>query len=147
MIEYEYQFQYFGGMNKYIVLAFLCFGFVSVFGQFENAEDEISYFNQTLKIEADQESSLEKIIERKYSNLEAIASLRNSDETTFRQKRRNIYEGTNSAVRLLMKEHQLSLWINYKKAERLKNAQKIKELQSKGASKDDLLDAQVGIIN
>jgi hypothetical protein len=147
MIEYEYLFQYFGRMKKFIILGFLCFAFLSVFGQFENAVEEVSYFKKTLNIEPDQITSLEKIIERKYADIASISSLRNGEESVFRQKRRSIYEGANSAIRLLVKEDQLQLWRAYKKEERLKNAQKIKDLQSKGAPEEDLLDAQFGIIN
>lgn len=146
MIEYDYLFQYFGRMKKYAILAFLSFGFLTAFGQFQSASEEISFFKQRLNIEKDQEQKLEKVINRKYEDLASIAVLRNSDEKVFRQKRRSIFEGTNSSIRLMMKEQQMDLWVAYKKEERLKNAKKIKELKASGASEDDLLDAQIGII-
>ncbi len=147
MIEYKYLFQYFGRMKRFVTLSVLIlFGF-SLFGQTAEIKSEIEMYTKVLKISETQKERLEEIVNRKYQDLETIKTSRSIDESIYRAKRRSIYQGELQSIRLIIKEEQLDLWAKFLKEERLKNAKLIKDLNTKNANKEDLMDAQYGIID
>jgi len=134
-------------MKRILVVIVLVFSFSSIFAQEVRISEEMEFYTKELNIEDSQRASLSKIIIRKQKDLEAINDFAKTDETLFRQKRRNIYKGAENSIRLILNESQLETWKIYKKKTRKANAEKIKSLQATNASKQDLLDAQYGINN
>ena len=134
-------------MKRILVVIVLVFSFTAIFAQEVRIADEMEFYTQELKIEDSQRASLSKIIIRKQKDLEAIKQIAATDESAFRQKRRNIYQGTEHSIRLLLNENQIDDWKAYKIKSRKANAERIKTLQAANASKQDLLDAQYGISN
>ncbi len=147
MIEYQYLFQYFGRMKKIVTLAVSILLCQFVFGQATQANDDVSFYAEKLQIEDEQNEALVNIINKKYNDLEQISSLRSTDEARYRMKRRNVYKLAENSIKLILTKEQLTLWDEYRKESRMKNAEAIRALQAKNASKEDLMDAQYGISN
>ena len=147
MIEYKFLIHYFGAMKRIVLSAILMYCFNFAFSQISNAAQDIDFFSKSLKIQGYQEEKLKKIIDKKYLDLEKINKLRTIDEKKYREKRRNVVIIAERSIRLILNEKQIVLWQKYKKQERIKNGQLISDLQKKGANKEDILDAQYGIIN
>lgn len=134
-------------MKQIVILLVLVFSSMALFGQAEQIRADIDFFTESLQIQDDQEQDLSKIIQKKYDDLSSISTLKNSNEQKFRQKRRVIYRLSDNSIRMILKEEQLEKWDELNRAKRVKNAALIKELQSKNANKEDLKDAQYGIVN
>ena len=132
-------------MKRILVVILLVFSFTAIYAQEARIGEEMEFYTKELNIEDSQRASLSKIIIRKQKDLEAINEYAKTDENMFRQKRRNIYKGADSSIRMMLNENQIELWKAFKIKSRKANAEKIKALQAGNASKQDLLDAQYGI--
>lgn len=133
-------------MKRILVAVILVFSFSSIFSQEIRISEEMNFYTKELKIKQDQTAKLSKIVIRKHNDLASIADLETSDQALFRVKRRNIHKGAEHSIRMILKNDQAELWKIYSLKTRMARAEKIKSLQARNASKQDLLDAQYGIL-
>ena len=134
-------------MKWIAIVLFVLAGTISLFSQEEKIQSEVSFYVQKLELETDQLEQTTKIIQLKHMELVSISKSRHISEDLFRSKRRNVYTGAEFSIRLILKATQIEHWNNFKKEQRIENAKVIQELLKKSAGKQDLKDAQVGIIN
>lgn len=134
-------------MKSILVFFTLIIAFSGIKAQENVVQQEMDYFTKELKIKKEQRAALSQIIIRKQEQLEAIASLRANDENHYRAKRRNIVIGAERSIKQMLNKDQLPHWHEYKSKTRIANAKRIKDLRANDASKQDLLDAQAGIVN
>lgn len=92
-----------------------------------------------------QYDELTKIYEKRVADLQNIKALESQDEPAFRVKRRAVYSGGDVSIKRLLSKEQLELYVDYKRIMRVVRAKKFAKLKKKNASKDDLLDAELGI--
>lgn len=147
MIEYKFLFEYFGRMKSLILLIAFFLPLTVVSAQQISVNDETNKYVEFLKLDGDQKDKLVRILERKATDLKRLEANSDTGSADFRQKRRNIYSGTEKSVRIILNEQQLELWSAYQRQQRTENAAKIKELRAQGASEEDIKDAQYGIFN
>jgi hypothetical protein len=133
-------------MKRILVAIALVFSFSAIFSQEARISEEMSYYTKELKLEQGQRAALSKIVIRKHQDLASIASLENSNNNLFRAKRRSVYQGAENSIRMMLESEQAEIWKTYRLKTRKARAEKIKSLKARNASKQELLDAQYGII-
>jgi light-regulated signal transduction histidine kinase (bacteriophytochrome) len=134
-------------MKRLLVAIALVFSFSTIFSQEARIGEEMNFYTKELKIEQDQRAALSKIVIRKYEHLASIADLEYANQNLYRSKRRSVYQGTENSIHMILNADQIELWKAYRLKTRKARAEKIKSLQARNASKQDLLDAQYGIID
>lgn len=135
-------------MKKLLLLSF--FIAVTIGVQAQNSLDKLvkkdaKHFVKVLKLDKVQKIKMQDILSQKYKNLDAISALEKEDHALYRSKRRAIYSGMDGSIRLILNREQIDLFDVEKRRQRLVNAEKIQQLQAKGADVEDIMDAQFGI--
>ncbi|WP_235297835.1 hypothetical protein [Portibacter marinus] len=132
-------------MKRILAFIALVLAFSGAFGQESTVQEEMQFFSKTLAIETEQRAQLSKILIRKQAQLDEIASIAQTDQDLYREKRRNIHIGTEHSIKMMLDENQLKHWHTYQSKSRKANAEKVTALKRSNASMQDVLDAQIGI--
>lgn len=107
---------------------------------------DIKTIKDVTSLAPNQSEQLNKVYEKLVFDLESIESLQSTDEAVFRKKRRSVYKGAQFSIANIFNEDQRALYINYQRGLRIERAKKVNKLRKKDAPKEDILDAEVGVL-
>lgn len=85
-----------------------------------------------------QQQKAYEIQERKLENLAQVETINKTDYDTYLRKRRAVQIGADHAIRRLLNESQLKIYQEKQEARRALEAEKMRELKLKGASKEEI---------
>ena len=107
---------------------------------------DINKIKDITSLSPNQSDQLNQVYEKIVFDLEGIENLKSADEDMFRKKRRSIYKGAQFSISNIFNDDQKDLYLNYQRGLRIKRAKKANKLRKKNAPKDDILDAEVGVL-
>lgn len=126
---------------KKIIFFFLSIGLFSQgFSQSSHTDIKEQAKQQTEKLvknyglSAKQETKMQSIQERKFQNAADFASLAQTDEKLFYQKKKANIDGTKFSIERLLNTTQMKIYKKEQENLRMARMNKIKEFQSKGIS-------------
>jgi tRNA A37 N6-isopentenylltransferase MiaA len=131
-------------MKKYLLIISALFLTLSGFAQQGEAATDpevqrvVEKFKAKYNLDEVQAAKMVKIQQRRMRNLDEIASLAQSDPTTFLQKRQAINKGTEVSVKMMLNKDQREVFDKDRTAIRLKKAEKMAELKGKGLSPQEM---------
>jgi len=132
-------------LSNLLTLILLVFIGVSASGQsIKDFKKEIKGITKATKMTDAQTDKVTAVYAKIVEDLKNIESLR-SDEQLYRQKRRAIYYASQFSLEQIVTAEQKSDYIDYKRKLRAERGTQIKKLNKQKASKDDILDAELGI--
>lgn len=85
-----------------------------------------------------QQQKAYEIQERKLENLAQVETINKTDYDTYLRKRRAVQIGADHAIKRLLNESQLKIYQEKQEARRALEAEKMRELKLKGASKEEI---------
>lgn len=129
-------------MNRLLLTAVLLFIVSGVFAQAKSneaaIEQETSKLVTLYQLDKKQAKEMKVIQERKFNNLEQIASLKTSNNELYTQKRIAIDKGTDASIRKMLNKDQMAIYNSQKLEQRKEQAALIKKMKQEGASKEDI---------
>lgn len=134
-------------MKRILVLISIFCPLAILTGQENRVQQDFKFYVEELALQADQQPELSRILIRKQNQLDEISHLSENDPSLYRKKRRSIYIGTEASIKMILNEGQLQNWQSYKIKARKTNGERMIKLRQSKASKEDILDAQYGIVN
>lgn len=133
--------------NLLFVLALIFMGFTSNAQTMKDFKKEINEISQAVSMDTEQNDKLNSIYEKRIADLASIDLLKETDELQFRSKRRAIYKGSETSIKLILRKEQLESYRNYSRVVRIRRSEEMKSLKKKKASQAEIIDAQYGIKN
>lgn len=85
------------------------------------------------------------IQQRRFRNLAEIESLKNTDEKLYHIKMRSIRKGTEASIKRILKPEQMPTFNAQVAERRKKESELVKEMKLKGASKEEIQTALLGM--
>ena len=108
-------------------------------------DKEMQELSQAYHLDQDQTVSLKRILVRKYEMLKGIQFHKEADFERFLVLRRSIYKGTEGSIKLILLEGQIPYYNKEAVRKRKLHGKRVNELRAKGADKQQLIDAGLGI--
>lgn len=90
------------------------------------------------QLDQTQQQKAYEIQERKLENLAQAETIKKTDYDTYLRKRRAVQIGADHAIKRLLNESQLKIYQEKQEARRALEAEKMRELKLKGASKEEI---------
>lgn len=90
------------------------------------------------QLDQTQQQKAYEIQERKLENLAQVETINKTDYDTYLRKRRAVQIGADHAIKRLLNESQLKIYQEKQEARRALEAEKMRELKLKGASKEEI---------
>ncbi len=123
-------------MKKIAITLCCSMFFLLSFGQ--NAEKDAQALVQTYQLDAAQAKKAIQIQEIKYKNLQEIQVLKESNPDIYVTKLRNVYEGANASVQMMLNETQVQIFNQKQSDLRLLRAKRMGELKESGMAYKDM---------
>lgn len=116
----------------------LCCSMFFLFSFGQTAEKDAQALVQTYQLDAAQAKKALQIQEIKYKNLQEIQVLKESNPDIYVTKLRNVYEGANASVQMMLTETQAQLFHQKQSDLRLLRAKRMGELKESGVAYKDM---------
>ena len=130
---------------KKLFLSFLTLAFsLNLFAQRTiNITDDIGNISNEklivdLKLNQSQVTKVQKINDRKQSQLKQISSLKETDSDTYYTKLEEIVEGNKNSFQMLLNQEQLKEYDSIRRTDRITRAEKSKELRNQGFTRIEI---------
>lgn len=130
--------------NLLTLIFLLLMGTVVNAQSIKDFKKDIKGLTKATKMTEAQEEKVNAVYAKIVEDLKNIESLR-SDEETYRKKRRAIYSLSQFTLDQIVTADQQDAYTVYKRKIRVQRSEKIQKLQKQKASKQDLLDAELGV--
>lgn len=127
-------------MKHFLLLVITLFSaqLLSAQTQAERIEAESVKLGQRYQLDETQMAEMRRIQERRFSNVEEIASLQQSDYSLWVQKRRAIRTNTEGSIRRMLRADQLAIFDQQMTQRRIEDSNFIKEMQQQGKTKEQI---------
>lgn len=127
-------------MKHFLLLVITLFSaqLLSAQTQAERIEAETTKLRQLYQLDETQTAEMRRIQERRFSNVEEIASLQQSDFSLWVQKRRAIRTNTEGSIRRMLRADQLVVFDQQMTQRRIEDSNFIKEMQQQGKTKEQI---------
>ncbi len=119
-----------------------------VFGQINyqsHLQTETNEYRNLYQFDEEQVKRLDNIMQRKFSQLEEIESLRKKDPKKFRIKRRAIFKGANASIERMLTKVQMAIHDQELSKRRLMVAEEMKNLDNSEEEMERLKDLKSGV--
>ena len=123
-------------MKKIAITLCCSMFFLLSFGQTD--EKDAQALVQTYQLDAAQAKKALQIQEIKYKNLQEIQVLKESNQDIYVMKLRNVYEGANASVQMMLNETQVQIFNQKQSDLRLLRAKRMGELKESGMAYKDM---------
>jgi tRNA A37 N6-isopentenylltransferase MiaA len=127
-------------MKHFLLLVITLFSIqlLSAQTQTERVEAETAKLRQLYQLDESQATEMRRIQQRRFNNIEEIASLQQSDFSLWVQKRRAIQTNTEGSVRRMLRPEQLTVFDQQMRQRRIEDSNFIKEMQQQGRTKEQI---------
>lgn len=122
----------------FVVIALFSTQMLTAQAQAERIEEETTKLRQRYQLDEAQVVEMRRIQQRRFSNIEEIASLQQSDYDLWIQKRRAIRTNTEGSIRRMLHPEQLPVFDQYMTQRRIEDSNFIKEMQQQGKTKEQI---------
>lgn len=121
-----------------VVIALFSTQLLTAQTQAERIEEETTKLQQRYQLDEAQVVEMRRIQQRRFSNIEEIASLQQSDYNLWIQKRRAIRTNTEGSIRRMLHAEQLPVFDQLMTQGRIEDSNFIKEMQQQGKTKEQI---------
>lgn len=111
----------------------------------KTAQEATEAMTSLYSLDETQVEQMMVIQQRRFRNLAEIESLKNTDEKLYRIKMRSIRKGTESSIKRILKPEQMPTFNAQVAERRKKESELVKEMKLKGASKEEIQTALLGL--
>ena len=122
----------------FVVIALFSTQMLTAQAQAERIEEETTKLRQRYQLDEAQVVEMRRIQQRRFSNIEEIASLQQSNYDLWIQKRRAIRTNTEGSIRRMLHPEQLPVFDQYMTQRRIEDSNFIKEMQQQGKTKEQI---------
>lgn len=122
----------------FLVITLFSIQLLSAQTQAERIEAETAKLRQHYQLDETQTTEMRRIQQRRFNNIEEIASLQQSDFSLWVQKRRAIQTNTDGSIRRMLQPDQLPLFDQQMRQRRIEDSNFIKEMQQQGKTKEQI---------
>ena len=111
----------------------------------KTAQEATEAMTSLYSLDETQVEQMMVIQQRRFRNQAEIESLKNTDEKLYRIKMRSIRKGTESSIKRILKPEQMPTFNAQVAERRKKESELVKEMKLKGASKEEIQTALLGL--
>jgi hypothetical protein len=111
----------------------------------KTAQEATEAMTSLYSLDETQVEQMMVIQQRRFRNLAEIESLKNTDEKLYRIKMRSIRKGTEASIKRILKPEQMPTFNAQVAERRKKESELVKEMKLKGASKEEIQTALLGL--
>ena len=111
----------------------------------KTAQEATETMTSLYSLDETQVEQMMVIQQRRFRNLAEIESLKNTDEKLYRIKMRSIRKGTEASIKRILKPEQMPTFNAQVAERRKKESELVKEMKLKGASKEEIQTALLGL--